>query len=298
MGMEENPAVPQGLAGLRVLSLESRRAAEMTKLLANYGADPIVAPSMQEVPLASNTEALAFARTLVDGGFDAVIFLTGTGTRTLVRVMETSYTREQIVTALSRLTIIARGPKPGAVLKELGVPVTITVPEPNTWRELLHAVDQQSAIVPVQGRRIAVQEYGAPNSELLAALTERGAAVTRVPVYEWALPDDTGPLRAAVESISRAEIDVAIFTTSMQVIHLLWIAAEMKLDEAVLRGLAGMVVGSIGPMTSDTLRQQGIEVDFEPAHPKMGFLVAEAVQKARAVLTMKRARGSGLVPAG
>src|SRR4051812_7182539 len=120
MGMEENPAVSQGLAGLRVLSLESRRAAEMTKLLANYGADPIVAPSMQEVPLASNTEALAFARTLVDDGFDAVIFLTGTGTRTLIRVMETSYTREQIVTALSRLTIIARGPKPAAVLKELG----------------------------------------------------------------------------------------------------------------------------------------------------------------------------------
>ena len=44
--------------------LESRRAQEMAKLIANYGGQPIVAPSMREVPLESNVEALAFARTL------------------------------------------------------------------------------------------------------------------------------------------------------------------------------------------------------------------------------------------
>ena len=72
-----------GLAGLRVLCLESRRAQEMAKLIANYGGEPIVAPSMQEVTLKDNPEALAFARRLSEGGYDMVVFLTGVGTRAL-----------------------------------------------------------------------------------------------------------------------------------------------------------------------------------------------------------------------
>ena len=70
---------PGGLAGLRVLSLESRRAQEMSKLIENYGGRAIVAPSMREVPLESNTEALNFARTLAASGFEMVIFSFGSG---------------------------------------------------------------------------------------------------------------------------------------------------------------------------------------------------------------------------
>jgi len=54
------------------------------------------------------------------------------GTRALTRVVETVYPVERFVTALRKLTIVARGPKPVAALKELGVPVTVAVPEPNT----------------------------------------------------------------------------------------------------------------------------------------------------------------------
>ena len=125
--MEER-AKPDGLSGLRVLSLESRRAAEMAKLIENYGGRAIVAPSMREVPLESNTEALAFARTLAAGGFDIVIFLTGVGTRALARVVETVYPIDQFAAALRRIGLVARGPKPVAALKELGVPVTLAAP--------------------------------------------------------------------------------------------------------------------------------------------------------------------------
>ena len=183
---------PGGLAGLRVLSLESRRAPEMAKLIENYGGRAIVAPSMREVPLESNTEALAFARILAANGFDMVIFLTGVGTRALARVVETIYPLEQFAEALRRITVVARGPKPVAALKELGVPVTITVPEPNTWRDLLRTLDEKAGTAALKGKRVAVQEYGASNAELLAGLAERGAQVTRVPVYQWALPEDTG----------------------------------------------------------------------------------------------------------
>jgi uroporphyrinogen-III synthase len=283
-----NDRAKSGLAGLRVLSLESRRAAEMAKLIENYGARPMVAPSMREIPLESNTEAREFAQALARGEFDMVIFLTGVGTRALAKVVETVYPLEKFVEALQRVTIVARGPKPAAALKELGVPVALTVPEPNTWRDLLRTLDENAAAAPLKGRRVAVQEYGASNSELLAGLAERGARVTRVPVYQWALPEDTGPLRAAVEAIANGEIDLVLFTTSIQVTHLLKIAREMNREPELQRGFAQVLVGSIGPITSEELREQGLAVDFEPMHPKMGFLVNEAAQRGAELLKKKR----------
>ena len=279
---------PTGFAGMRVLSLESRRAAEMTKLIETYGGTARVAPSMREVPLETNKEAQAFTRELLAGGFDMVILLTGVGTRALARVAETVCPREEFVAALQRVPIVARGPKPVAALKELGLSVTLAVPEPNTWRELLTALDGARETLPVHGKRIAVQEYGAPNPELLAGLAERGAQVTQVPVYEWALPEDTQPLRDAVAALAGGEVDVALFTTSIQVVHLLKIAAEMNLEEPVRQAFARILVGSIGPVTSEELRAHGIAADLEPSHPKMGFLVNEVAQRSAELVPRKR----------
>ncbi len=279
---------PNGFAGLRVLSLESRRAVEMAKLIATYDGNAMVAPSMREIPLESNKEAQSFTRALVAGSFDMVIFLTGVGTRALARVAETVCTRDEFVVALQRVPIVARGPKPVAALKELGVPVTLAVPEPNTWRELLAALDGSRDTLPLGGKRVAVQEYGAPNAELLAGLTERGANVTQVPVYEWGLPEDTAPLRLAAAALAGGEVDVALFTTSVQVVHLLKIAAEMNLQEAVRRAFARILVGSIGPVTSEELHAHGIAADFEPSHPKMGILVNEVAQRSAELLSRKR----------
>jgi len=279
-----------GFAGLRVLSLESRRAQEMAKLITTYGGVPQVAPSMREVPLETNVVAQEFVRGLLAKKFDAVIFLTGVGTRALARVAETVCAREEFIAVLQRVAIIARGPKPVAALKEMGVPVTLAVPEPNTWRELLRALDEHAASLPLQDRRVAVQEYGASNEELLAGLAERGARVTRVPVYEWDLPEDTTPLREAVGAIARGEVDVALFTTSVQVVHLLKIAGEMKLQDEVRRAFGTIFVGSIGPVTSEELRSHGIAPDFEPTHPKMGFLVNEAAQQSAAAIQEKKIR--------
>jgi uroporphyrinogen-III synthase len=275
-------------SGLRVLSLESRRGPEMAKLIASYGGVATIAPSMREVPLETNTEALAFARKLFACEFDMVIFLTGVGTRALARVVETIHPLEEYLAELRKIAVVARGPKPVAVLREWNVPIAVVAPEPNTWRELLRALDENAAALPLQGRRIAVQEYGVSNPDLVAGLVERGSQVTSVPVYEWALPEDTGPLRSAIDAIARNEIDVILFTTATQADHLLQIAATMKLEDAMRRALLRMVVASIGPTTSERLHEYGIAPDMEPAHPKMGYLVSEAAQRSAEILRQKR----------
>jgi uroporphyrinogen-III synthase len=281
----------KGFAGLRVLSLESRRGAEMAKLIANQGGEAVVAPSMREIPLETNTEALAFARMLFAGGFDMVIFLTGVGTRALARVVETISPLDQYLEELRKITVVARGPKPVAVLKEWNVPIVLSAPEPNTWRELLRALDENVAAFPLKGRRVAVQEYGVSNADLLSGLVQRGAQVTSVPVYEWALPADTGPLRSAIAAIARNEIDVILFTTATQADHLLQIAAEMNEEDALRRALSRMLVASIGPTTSERLRECRIAPDMEPTHPKMGYLVSEAAQRSAEILQQKRTAG-------
>lgn len=267
--------------GLRVLSLESRRSIEIERLIRSQGGAPFVAPSMREVPLADNPQAFEFAEKLFRGDFEMMILLTGVGTRLLNDVLNTRYPAESFKNALRTLTVVARGSKPMAVLREWGILATVMVPEPNTWREILASVQGRPE------RKIVVQEYGRPATELIDALRNAGAAVTTIPVYQWALPLDTAPLREAVKRLAAGEFDVALFTTSVQIPHLMKIAAEEDLEEAVRAAMKKLVVASVGPSTSETLREFGIEPDLEPSHPKMGFLVNETSAKASQILQLK-----------
>lgn len=275
--------------GRAVLVLESRRAKELGSIVESYGGRPLIAPSMREIPLESNTEALAFADAVLRLEFDLIVLLTGVGTRALLDLVDqVRGARDTFIAALGRIPIAARGPKPTAVLREIGVTPWLQAPEPNTWRELIAALDERSEEMPLRARRVAVQEYGAPNPELLKALDERGALLTRVPIYQWALPEDLEPLRQACRSLAGGAVDVVLLTTATQVTHLLQVAGQMGLDGAVRAGLGRAIVASIGPTTSETLQAEGIGIDMEPSHPKMGFLVREAAERATELLAAKR----------
>jgi uroporphyrinogen-III synthase len=270
--------------GLRVLSLESRRAAEIERLIRNQGGEPFVAPSVREVPLEQNPAVFAFAERLLAGEFDMVILLTGVGTRYLNQVIETRWPAGTLADALKKVTVVVRGSKPAAVMREWGVPIAITASEPNTWREVLASTAGRPE------RSIAVQEFGRPSMELVRGLEARGAAVTSVPVYQWDLPEDTEPLREAARRLARGEIDVVLFTAGVQAENLFRVAEQIGLGEAARRAMARAVVASIGPTTSETLRAIGLPVDFEPSHPKMGILLNEL---ARDAARLRQRKGQG-----
>jgi len=265
-----------GFGGRTVLSFESRRSAEIATLIEKYGGRAIVAPATREIPAESSADVARFASALLEGKIDLAIFLTGVGTRALARAIEPFCAREDFVSALSRVPVLARGPKPVAALKELGVPILWNVPEPNTWREILQVVDSNN--VSLQDRRVAVQEYGVPSKDLEQGLQERGAEVLAVHVYDWALPEDTAPLRNAIGALIAGNVDVVLFTAAIQVHHLLQVAEEMKCRDSLMEALGKIKVASIGPVTSEALGEYGIRVSMEPTHPKMGFLVKEAAE--------------------
>lgn len=275
---------------LKVVSLESRRSDDMVRLLERYGFAGIAAPSMREVPLEDQVEALAFGDVLLAGQCEFLVLLTGVGLRALLDVLATRHPRERLIDALRTVPIACRGPKPVAVLKELAIKPVVVAPEPNTTRELVAALEP----IELSGKRVHVQEYGRANEELRSYLGTRGATVQVVPVYAWKLPEDTTPLRSAIELLSSGGADAVMFTSAQQIEHVLAVAREQQCEAAFLAALGrDVLVASIGPVTTDALRERGIGVDLEPAHPKMGHMVKELGERAQDALLVKRRVASG-----
>lgn len=301
----ENEATPRpggpggpGFGGERVVAFESRRAEEMASLIERHGGLPVRAPALREVAIEQNDAALAFARGLRADAYDVVVLMTGTATRALVEEIAPEMDRAAFAAALNREAtpggevpapkIIARGPKPSAALRELGVRGFITVPEPNTWREVAATL---SGLGPLQGLRVAVLEHGAPSSELYQVLTQGGARVYPVRVYKWALPEDTAPLRSALAALAEGSARIALFTSRSQVEHAFAVAGEEGIATAVKEQLRRGLVASIGPVCSEALRAEALPPDVEPEHPKMGHLVKTAAARAAAILGAKGALG-------
>lgn len=267
-----------GFNGAGVVSFESRMDEETARLIERHGGRPISAPSMQEVPLSDHEDVFAFADALFADEVDVMIFNTGVGTRMLLETLETRFERSRIREALSALQVVARGPKPTRVLKENAIPITLNASEPNTWQEIIAVLDEHDAEVPVNGRRVAVQEYGRPNEKLNDALRERGARLLRVPIYRWALPDDREPLKNGIQALIDGDAQVALFTSRTQVDHVMRMAVQEENEDALRSGLDRAMVASVGPVCSSGLEEHGIPVDFEPDRPKLAILIRDAAR--------------------
>ncbi len=263
------------LTNVSIISFESRQSDILRQALEKHGATVFSAPSVQEIPFEQNPEAFAFAEKLVAGKMDMVILMTGVGTRYLIQVLEKRFEKAELVAALKKTTLVARGPKSVQALRELGLIPAMTIPEPNTWREILEELDQNPRGMDLENRNVAVQEYGESNGEFLTALKKRKANVTQIPVYRWALPENREPLETGIKKVMNGEIMIAVLTSAIQIRHVLKAASEMGVENEFRKKFKSLLIASIGPTTSETLQELGFTPGFEPSHPKMGTLAKE-----------------------
>jgi len=274
----------KGFSGLSVAAFESRMAKEMARLIERYGGRPFVTPALREIPLQDNAAVLRLGTRLIDGQVDILILMTGIGTTILFETLRSRHPLPSIMAGIKQTAVVARGPKPIAALKTLGITPTLTVPEPNTWIEILSELDGYR---PIKGLRIAVQEYGASNPELLEALSQRGADVFTVPIYRWALPEDTSPLKQVLGQIIAGNIDVMLVTNAAQIDHVIQLLKQEGTTAQFKEACRKMVVASIGPTASERLRYYDLSIDVEPSHSKMGVLVKETSEQAHSVRKAK-----------
>jgi uroporphyrinogen-III synthase len=270
-------------AGLRVLSLESRRAGEIETLIRRQGGEPFVAPSLKEKPLTDHTDAFRMLERLESGACEMLILMTGVGLSFWRDVIISSFGSGRADAALRNVKLLARGPKPTAVLRASGITPDITIPEPNTWREIVQAVAARCE------RRLAVQEYGRPNPQFVRELEILGAQVETFALYRWELPEDLTPLREAVLRLAQRNVDTVLFTSGVQLQHLFAIAEEQGLAREVLSALKEyVVIASVGPIMNEALEERGLYPDIVPSSPKMGPLVYAAAEQSAEVIRRKR----------
>jgi uroporphyrinogen-III synthase len=276
-----------GLRGFRILTLESRRSDLVRNLIEEHGGECFNAPSVRERPLDANPQVIQFAKDLIAGRYEMVIFTTGVGTRYLLDALAAGGAIEPFLQALRKVQIVARGPKPVAALNELRVRVSVCVPESYTWREVLEATANLNC------KSVAVQEYGVPNVELVSSLRQRGLSVTPVAIYRWDLPEDVAPLERAVRLICDRWCDAIVFLSSVQFTNLLRIAERTAQRDTMLIALQDIVIVSIGPVMSDTLIREGLRPDFEPKHPKLGPCIHQFTEQASELIAAKRRNRAG-----
>jgi uroporphyrinogen-III synthase len=259
----------RSLDGRTVVLLEARMGEEAAALVRKFGGRPYRVPAVREVD--STDEAGPFIEALHCGSLSVVVFLTGVGVSALLREADRRGCLQATLAALRLTTIVCRGPKPVAVLKQHQVPVHIIAAEPWTTKELLDAL----APVDLEGRTVALVHYGEPNAVFAAALSARGALLEELSLYEWKLPDDVEPLQLLVKELVDGRMDAIAFTTQIQCRHLFRVAAELGLCERLARALNdNAVVAAVGPVCAEALRVFGVTPNVVPVRPKMGPMIA------------------------
>jgi uroporphyrinogen-III synthase len=269
----------ESLNGARVALLEARREGELASLVRRHGGEPVCVPALREVETDCGEAA---ARAIDAAGHDGafVVLATGVGLARLLAVADGAGRGDELRKALGRATVVCRGPKPVAVLKREGLTAHVRAPAPHTTRELLGALEA----LDVRGRDLVYVHDGGGARTVPEWAAARGATVSEVQPYAWALPEDTAALRGLVTEIVEAKVAAVLFTTQVQARHLVAVAHAMGARADLADAFARRVlVGAVGPTTAATLTELGIPAQVVPAQGSMGALVlATMVALARA----------------
>ncbi|HUL42700.1 MAG TPA: uroporphyrinogen-III synthase [Burkholderiales bacterium] len=258
------------MKGKTIALLENRISDQLADLVAKQGGLPFSAPALAEVPDVDIGHIAKLIHDWEARPAKAVVFQTGVGTRALFSATDSLCVTETFQKLLAQSVVVARGPKPTAVLRSRGVRIDLSAAEPYTTTEVLAALDA----VPIRGEWVVVQRYGETNIELEKALRERGAFVTEIQTYRWALPENKQPLIDLMNALERGEIDAVAFTSASQAHNLFSLAESLGRKEALKTHINKTLVASIGPVCSKALNTLGVNVMLEPRPPKLGPFIA------------------------
>jgi uroporphyrinogen-III synthase len=266
------------MSGLsRIVLLEARMETELANLARRHCLEPVSVPALREETADCADEVSALIDALRRGGMDYVIFQTGAGAATLLDEAEKLNRRDELIEALKRTRIVARGPKPTAVLARCGLRPAVSAQEPFTTAELI------DAMLPfdISDKNVALLHYGEPNLSLSESLTHRGALLRELLLYEWRLPADTTRLIRLIDELIDHQYTAIAFTSQIQARHLFQLATEAGKEDHLRAALDEIVVASIGPTCTAALSNLGVRPRVEPERPKMGPLILAVAQRVR-----------------
>ena len=264
-----------GLGAKRIALVEGRMQSELADLVRRHGGEPYSVSVLREVRRPSETLVREFVAALCQGDIQVMICLTGVGVNTLIREAEHLDCEARLLDGLKQVTLVCRGPKPVAALKRYGLAATIQAQTPYTTRELLQAL----APLELAECGVGLLHYGERNDELAQVLQARGAQLHELCLYEWALPEDVGPIQDLVMTLIAGHVDAIAFTSKVQVRHLWHVATEMGCRAGLVDALnQHLVVAAVGPTCAAELDSYGVTPHVVPTNPRMGPMVMALVE--------------------
>ena len=266
----------RSLDGRTIALAESRQLEELAQMLQSEGATALRCPMLSIVDAPDPAPVLAWLRELCADRFAYVVLMTGEALRRLLHFAEREGSREACIAALARTKILTRGPKPGKVLKEIGLAPTRVAPAPTT-EGVIAAMQSES----LQGLTVGVTLYGEPNPALEQFLISAGAHVHTVMPYIYAPAAEDDRVADLIARLHSGAVDVMLFTSSPQVDRLYEVAERRGLQESLHNGLARTRIAAVGPVLAEHLRRRGARVDI---CPEQGFVMKNLVQHIKRAL--------------
>jgi uroporphyrinogen-III synthase/uroporphyrinogen III methyltransferase/synthase len=260
------------LAGRRVLvTRAAHQAGKLSEGLRALGAEPVEVPVLEIRPPAKLGPLDAALRQL--DRYDWLILTSANTVRALSqRAVELGLGLEQP----AGLKVAAVGEATAAAARKAGLRVAF-VPEAYVAESLVAGL-LESILLRTAGLKMLLVRAAVARDVIPEALREAGITVEVVDAYQNALPE------AAPEQLRQAlaaGIDAATFTSSSSATHL----AEAVGVAGIGWPLAGVAAVSIGPITSETLRELG----WEPADEANPCDIPGLIDAVARVLSLKAA---------
>jgi uroporphyrinogen III methyltransferase/synthase len=241
-----------------VVTRDLRRAAGLSGPLEELGAEAILLPAIEIRP-PEDSEALdaAIARLRT---YDWIVFTSVNGVTHFLERLDASRRDLRAISA----KLCAIGPATRAAIEALHLKVDL-MPEEYVAESLVAAFTEEH----LAGRRILIPRAAVARDLIPVELTRRGAHVDVVEAYRTVAPAD---LAEHASDVLARKPDWISFTSSSTVKNL-----EKAAEPSALQGIK---IASIGPITSQTVRECGLDVDAE-ADPHTVEGLVNAIVKAK-----------------
>lgn len=253
------------LLGKRVVVTRTRaQASGLSRQLRDLGADVLEIPTIRIVPSQGN-DAREFASLVIDAHtYDWLIF---TSPNAVEHFFNAFYKARSDAREIGGVRIAAVGPGTAAKLREYRM-ATDLMPEKHVAEALAEAFLKDAGSIE-NSTMLWVRAAGA-RSVLADALSEAGAILDEAIAYQT-VPETDDPT-GAVKRLQEEGADIITFTSASTV--------ECFLD----LGLSipeGCRIASIGPITSEAIRENGYEPDAEAASHNIPGLVEAVLSLAK-----------------
>ena len=259
----------------RIAVPESRELDLFTAMLEKLGARVVRCPLVVVRDVDDATELHAWIGRLCQGQHDSIVFYTGEGVTRIWAAADRLGMTALAFEALKTARKIARGPKPIAALRKLGLGVDVVAENPTT-----DGVRALLSNLPLQGTRVGVQLYPqADEAAIRTALERAGATFDPVLPYQYVSDESDERVALLIKEMAAGRIDLIAFTSSPQVRRLTEVARRLGLQAELARAYEKTRIAAVGPLTADAVAQAGGRTAIQPpGNFHLKPLVAEIVQ--------------------